>query len=60
MIPTPTIPAKMIGKETLSLSLDLLSCNRRYPKNKFAAPHNTLIVGDEFPNPGGLANGDGN
>jgi len=60
MIPMPKIPAKMIGKETLSLSLDLPSRNRRYPKIKFATPHSTLIVEDEFPNPGGLANGDGN
>jgi hypothetical protein len=59
-MPIETIPAKKTHKDNLLVVVNLLYLKRVYPNNKLKTPHSTLINGDEFPNPGGSANGDGN
>lgn len=55
-----TIPKKKTNNDILLLDDNLLYRDSAYPKAKLAEPHNTLVNGDEFPNPGGLPKGEGN
>lgn len=54
------IPKNNTHKDALLLTDNLLNLKSKYPKSKLKAPHKTLIKGDEFPTPGGSANGEGN
>ncbi|MCK9402179.1 MAG: hypothetical protein M0Q26_02140 [Chitinophagaceae bacterium] len=54
------IPANKANNDVLLFTDNLLYLNSEYPTNRLKAPHKTLIKGDEFPKPGGFANGDGN
>lgn len=53
-------PTNKIHKDSLLLTDNLLYLKSEYPNNKLKLPQRTLIKGDEFPKPGGFANGDGN
>lgn len=58
-----TIPAKKMSRDNLFSAFILFTLpnlNNKYPMSIFNNAHNTFMMGEESPLPGGAANGVGN
>jgi hypothetical protein len=53
------MPIKKIKSANLLLLEILPALKSKYPINRLSNPHNTFIIGDDKPLPGGLAKGVG-